>query len=333
MRIGVLTSGGDCPGLDAAIRAVARRLSGEYDFDVLGIKNGFKGLVEGDIEPLNRYSVSGILPKGGTILGTSRRTVEELRPDLPVIQGNIKRHEIDAIIVIGSVDEVAVSSMLFENGINTVCIPATIDNNIYGTERTFGFDTAVSIATDAIDRLHSTADSHNRVMVVELMGGSCGWIATMAGLAGGADCILIPEVDFSLQEVAELIKKRHLQKSFSIIVAAEGIKEMLSQTEKQLARSRFVADHIADYLEQKTGMEARTIILGHVQRGGSPTSYDRILATRYGVKAADMVAEKKFGSMAALKGTDIVDIPTIEVAGKVRRVDAGLYDLASVFFG
>lgn len=333
MRIGVLTSGGDCPGLDAAIRAVTRRLIGAYDFEVLGIRNGFRGLVRGEIEPLSLHSVSGILPKGGTILGTSRVKMAELAEKKDNIGKNLQLHEIDALIVIGDNDTIAAANMLTKFGIDLVCIPATIDNDIPGTDVTFGYDTAVAIAAEAIDRVHTTADSHHRIMVLELMGGKTGWIATMAGLAGGADCILIPEVDFSIEQIAELLKKRHSRKKFSIVVVAEGIGDRLQQTAEQNQPQQRVADIIGRDLETRTGMETRVIILGHIQRGGTPSASDRILATRFGVRAADMVANRQFGYMTALQGASIEAVLLSDIAGKTKFVDRDLYDIASVFFG
>ncbi len=342
MRVGILTSGGDCPGLNAAIRAATRRLISKYDFEVVGIKNGISGLVYGQTEPLSLYSVSGILPKGGTILGTSRYNPFENADDLEKIHSTLQKYELDALVIIGDVDAINVAHRLAEHGVKSVCIPTTIDNDIVETDMTPGFDTAVNIATEAIDRLHSTADSHHRIMVVEVMGRDTGWIATMAGLAGGADCILIPEVPFSIDEVSELLSKRHKRRKFSIVVVAEGAKPKGHDgpITKAKRRDAFghqvlggIGEYIAGELEKRTGMETRVAVLGHIQRGGTPTPYDRVLAARFGVRAADLLAEKRFGLMTALKGTHITEVPVEKVVGRVKAVDPELYEISSVFFG
>lgn len=343
MRVGVLTGGGDSPGLNPAIRAVTRRCITEYDDHVLGIKNGWDGLVVGDVEPLSLYSVSGILPKGGTILGTSRHNPLNNEDNIQRILQNIRRYELDAVVVIGGDDAFTVAERLAERGLKYVGIPKTIDNDLGGTDMTFGFDTAVAIATDAIDRLHTTAEAHHRVIVVEVMGRLTGWIAVVAGIAGGADCILIPEVPFTMNDTCEMLTKRHKHgKNFSIVVVAEGAypKEMgklYSRTGKVDEYGHLVlggiGEVIARQIEEKTGMETRTVILGLLQRGGTPTPYDRVLATRCGVYAADLVHEQKFGYMAALHGTQIVSAKVTEALQKPRAVDPKLYEVASVFFG
>lgn len=342
MRIGVLTGGGDCPGLNAAIRAVTRRLIASHDADVLGIRNGLRGLAEGDIEPLSLYSVSGILPKGGTILGTSRYNPFRNKADLDSIVNNIKKYEIDALVVIGDGDTLAAVHNMEKDGLKAVCVPTTIDNDIFGTEMTFGFDTAVSVATEAIDRLHSTADSHHRIMVVEVMGRESGWIATMAGLAGGADCILVPEFPFSADKVSDLLKKRHKRRKFSIVVVAEGARpegaeKPITKIERQDEFGHWALGGVGEYigreLEKRTGMETRVTTLGHIQRGGTPTPSDRVLASRFGVQAADLAVAGKYGVMTALRANQVVEVPLSEVVGRVKAVDPQIYDIASVFFG
>jgi 6-phosphofructokinase 1 len=343
MRIGVLTGGGDCPGLNQAIRAVTRRAIIEYDDHVLGIKNGWDGLVESDIEPLSLYSVSGILPKGGTILGTSRRNPLIDKNNAQHILDTVARYEFEAIVVIGGDDTFGIAHKLSEKGLKYVGIPKTIDNDLYGTDMSFGFDTAVAIATEAIDRLHSTAESHHRVAILEVMGRYSGAIAVTAGIAGGADCILVPEVPFSFDEVAEQIITRHKRgKNFSVVVAAAGavskeLGEAINKTGKidEFGRPIFsgIGEVVAREIEARTGMEARVAALGPIQRGGSPTAFDRVLATRFGVHAVDMIHQGKFGYMAALQGTAIVDVPIVEVIKKTRTVDPQLLDLAKVFFG
>lgn len=344
MRVGVLTGGGDCPGLNPAIRAVTRRCITKFDDHVLGIKNGWDGLVAGDVEPLSLYSVSGILHKGGTILGTSRRNPLTSEDNIQRILQNLRRYELDAVVAIGGEDTLLLAEKLAERGLKYVGVPKTIDNDLAGTDITFGFDTAVTIATDAIDRLHTTAESHHRVIVVEVMGRLTGWIAVMAGLAGGADCILIPEVAFTMDQICEMLTKRHKRgKNFSIVVVAEGAYP--AEMGKLYSRSGKVDEFghlmlggigevIAKQIEEKTGMETRVTLLGHLQRGGSPTPFDRVVATRFGVHAADMVHEHKFGYMAALSGTEIAEIKVSEVLARSPRVvDPKLYEVASVFFG
>ncbi len=343
MRIGVLTGGGDCPGLNAAIRAVTRRSIVSYDFDILGIKNGWDGLVNGEVEPLSLYSVSGILHKGGTILGTSRKNPFKNDEDVQKILDNVKKYDLQAIVAIGGEDTLGVAHKLSQHGLKFVGVPKTIDNDLQGTDYTFGFDTAVSIATEAIDRLHTTAESHHRVMVIEVMGRHTGWIAVMAGLAGGADCILIPEIPFTMDEVCELLMKRHQRgKNFSIVVVAEGAKpkdkdSVITRTAKVDEFGHVMLGGVGEYvgkeIEKRTGMETRVTILGHIQRGGTPTPFDRVLATRMGVKAADLVKEGDFGKMVALQCGKIVSIPIEEAIKKPKEVDKDLYEIARVFFG
>ena len=342
-KIAVLTGGGDCPGLNAAIRAVVKKAL-QYDWVVYGIKNGWKGLIEGDIEPLTGYSVSGILPKGGTILGTSRTNPFKDKENLQKLLDNIKKFGIDAIVAIGGEDTLGVASKLYnEEGVPVVGIPKTIDNDLSGTDYTIGFDTAISIVTDAIDRLHTTAESHHRVMVLEVMGRHAGWIATIAGIAGGADAILIPEKPFDIEEVVNYLEQRRKKgKTFSIIVVAEGAMpkdtKMLSiqDTEKDEfghVRLGGIGNRLAKELERRLGLETRVTVLGHVQRGGTPTAYDRVLATRCGIAAIELIKNGEFGKMTALHGDKIVPIKLEEAVTKLKTVDMELYKIAEVFFG
>ena len=342
-KIAVLTGGGDCPGLNAAIRAVVKKAL-QYDWVVYGIKNGWKGLIEGDIEPLTGYSVSGILPKGGTILGTSRTNPFKDKENLQKLLDNIKKFGIDAIVAIGGEDTLGVASKLYnEEGVPVIGIPKTIDNDLSGTDYTIGFDTAISIVTDAIDRLHTTAESHHRVMVLEVMGRHAGWIATIAGIAGGADVILIPEKPFDIEEVVNYLEQRRKKgKTFSIIVVAEGAMpkdtKMLSiqDTEKDEfghVRLGGIGNRLAKELERRLGLETRVTVLGHVQRGGTPTAYDRVLATRCGIAAIELIKNGEFGKMTALHGDKIVPIKLEEAVAKLKTVDMELYKIAEVFFG
>lgn len=342
MTVGVLTGGGDCPGLNAAIRAIVRRglQSGYY---MLGVNNGWKGLVEGAVEPLTDYSVSGILHKGGTILGTSRVNPYKKPETLQMLRENVKKYGLDALVAIGGEDTLSVAHRVCDDGIiNTVGVPKTIDNDLSGTDYTFGFDTAVTIATNAIDQLHTTAESHHRIMVVEVMGRHTGWIAVWAGMAGGADYIIIPEKPFDVKEVCGSIRKRHKRgKKFSIIVVAEGAtareKELITQDEKldEFGHVRLggIGHFIGELIEKETGIETRVTILGHIQRGGSPTAYDRILATRFGLKAIDLVEEGNFGQMTALQGNDIISIPIKDAVEKPKLVREDLVAAAETFFG
>lgn len=342
-RIGILTGGGDCPGLNAVIRAVVRRAAGTYNVETLGIREGWRGLVLGNVEPLTNYSVTGILHRGGTILGTSRTNPYKSSEDVQRTLTNIKKFGIDSIIAVGGEDTLGVACRLYKDyQLNIVGVPKTIDNDLQGTDYTFGFDTAVHIATEAIDRIHTTAESHHRIMVVEVMGRHTGWIATVAGMAGGADCILIPEQPLTIQDVVDIIRKRHSTgRTFSIVVVAEGFVptgiEIKYEKEKtddfQHIRLGGIGNLIGQKLEELTNIDTRVIILGHIQRGGTPTAYDRVLATRFGVKAVDMVMNGDFGKMAALKGSDIVPVSLEEVTKGRKNVNMELYDIAKVFFG
>lgn len=342
MKIGILTSGGDCPGLNAVIRAIVRK-SDQLGFETIGIIDGWKGIFDENYIQLDLNSVAGIINKGGTILGTSRFSPFEKKNGMDKLLNKISRKKFDAIIAIGGEGSMHIAQMAYEAGINIVGVPKTIDNDISGTDYTFGFDTAVGIATEAIDRLHTTAESHHRIMILEVMGRHAGWIALYSGLAGGADVVVIPEVTTKISQVIKVIKSRYNRgKRFSIIVIAEGAKfdeksMKLKKENKKLddfGRERLggICTFLADEIERRTGFECRATILGHVQRGGMPSAFDRVLGTRLGIYAVEMAYEKKFGRMAALQGNEIVDIPITEAIGKLKTVDKELYEVAQVFF-
>ncbi|RKY46115.1 MAG: 6-phosphofructokinase [Candidatus Omnitrophota bacterium] len=341
MRIGVLTGGGDCPGLNSVIRAIVRKAS-NFNDTIIGIRYGWKGLLEKDYLTLDLNSVSGILPKGGTILGTSRTNPYKKENGPQIVKDNFKELALDALIAIGGEDTLGVANNLYKEGLNIVGVPKTIDNDLSATDFTFGFDTAVNIVMECIDRLHTTAESHNRIMVVEVMGRHAGWIATYAGIAGGADYILIPEIPIDLDEVCTSIKNRHERgKNFSIIVIAEGARfkdESLYVQEKKVdefghVRLGGIGHALGKLIEKNTGFETRVTVLGHIQRGGSPTAFDRILGTRYGVKAYDLIKEGKFGKMVALRGNQIVEVSLEEATAELKTVDLELYEIAKIFFG
>ncbi|HVS81722.1 MAG TPA: ATP-dependent 6-phosphofructokinase [Pyrinomonadaceae bacterium] len=343
MRIGVLTGGGDCPGLNAAIRAVVRRASADK-VDVLGIRNGWLGLVENDVVELTRAAVTGILPRGGTILGTSRFNPLKDEQSVVRLKENWEIHKLAGLVVVGGEGTLSAARDLWrDHQWQIVGIPKTIDNDICGTDFTFGFDTAVSIVTDAIDRLHSTAESHHRVMVVEVMGRHTGWIAAYGGIAGGADVILVPEHPFRISRVCDLLDARkkdgHL---FSIVVVAEDAHPHADEaflTEDQgnaiYRHNRLggIGEVLAAEIERRIGIQTRVTKLGYVQRGGSPTPFDRILATRFGIKAYEMIREDRWGQMAALHGNRIVAVPLDEAVREVKRLDEEIYQVAEVFFG
>ena len=342
-KIGVLTGGGDCPGLNAVIRAVVRKAA-QANISVTGIKNGWKGLIESDTVNLDLGSVSGILPKGGTILGTSRTNPYKNKDDVRKVIDNYKKLGLDAIIAIGGEDTLGVADKLIKEnrGLNIVGVPKTIDNDLSATDFTFGFDTAVNTATEAIDRLHTTAESHHRIMVVEVMGRYAGWIAVYSGLASGADVILIPEVPIDLDEVCDVLKKRQARgKGFSIVVVAEGAKfkegQVVTKEERLDAfghvRLGGVGEILAEEIEKRTKFETRVTVLGHIQRGGTPSAFDRVLATRFGIKAMDLVLSGKFGYMASLSGNEIKEVPISAAVGELKTVDMRLYDIAKIFFG
>ncbi len=339
MKIGVLTGGGDCPGLNAVIRAVVRKGAFHYGDDFVGFMEGWRGLLENKTMPLNLDAVGGILPRGGTILRTSRTNAAKHPDGLQRCAANLKGNGCDALIAIGGDDTLSVAQKLFASGVKVVGVPKTIDNDLAGTDFTFGFDTAVNVATGAIDRVHTTAEAHNRVIVVEVMGRDSGWIACYSGIAGGADVILIPEVPFNIDEVAELIKQRHARgRYFSIVVAAEGAKFAGNLATVDGAQEKDEFGHerlggiglvLAREIEKRTGFETRSVVLGHIQRGGSPSAFDRVLATRYGLGAIDMVHRGDFGMMAALRGNKIISIPLAEAIASNRKVDKEILDAAT----
>ena len=343
MRVGLLTGGGDCPGLNAVIRAVARTALDRGD-EVVGVLHGWRGMVEGQMRPLAAQDVTGLLPRGGTILRTSRTNPYERDGGVERVLEHLAG--LDALVAIGGEDTLGVASRLHaEHGAAIVGVPKTIDNDLRGTDYTFGFDTAVTIATEAIDRLHSTAESHDRVMVCEVMGRHTGWIAVMAGMAGGADVILIPELPLTVEHCCGLIRNRHAKgKDFSIVVVSEGY-ELTYETGASRgvasadvdafghARLGGVGAALASEIEDRTGFETRVTTLGHIQRGGSPTARDRVLATRFGLQAAELVQREDWGMMAALRGDDIVAVPLAEAVSDLKVVPRELYDRAAAFFG
>jgi 6-phosphofructokinase 1 len=343
MRIGILTAGGDCPGLNAAIRAVVRCASTDNS-EVLGIRNGYQGLSDNDVMPLTRATVNGILPRGGTILGTSRYNPLNDAQCLQLLKDNWKLNRLDGLIVVGGEGSLSAARDLWQNHqVQLIGIPKTIDNDICGTDFTFGFDTAVSIVTDAIDRLHSTAESHHRVMVVEVMGRHTGWIAAYGGIAGGADVVLVPEHPFRITRVCDLLQQRKKQgRAFSIVVVAEDAHPHPDEaflTEEQNAaiyrhnRLGGIGEVLGAEIERCTKIQTRVTKLGYVQRGGSPTAFDRILATRFGIKAYDMVKAGEWGHMTALRGNRIVGVPLSEAVGELKRLDDNIYHAAEIFFG
>ncbi len=343
-RIGVLTGGGDCPGLNAAIRAVVRR-SLRHGWEVYGILEGFYGLMEGKVRNLTFDSVSGILPVGGTILGSSRINPLAQQEGIRKILENAEEMGLDGVIAIGGEGTLRIALALHKAGLPVVVVPKTIDNDVVGTDFTIGFDTAVHVAVEAIDRLTTTAESHNRVMLVEVMGRHAGWIATAAGIAGGAEAILVPEHAFKLSELVKLIEGRRLRgRRFSIVVVSEDAKVVLDMARlKGALRSPTrkdeygevkmggIAELLASKLRKVIDSDVRTVVLGHVQRGGTPTAYDRVLATRLGVFGADLVQQQKFGTMAALQGNRLVSVPLTKTAGKVKKVDPEFYKISQVF--
>src|SRR5437763_1441255 len=342
-QLGILTAGGDCPGLNAVIRAVVRRAI-VNDAEVLGIKNGWRGLVEGDVEPLTRSAVTGILPRGGTILGTSRLNPVTDPKMLDRLKQNWQRFGLHALIVVGGEGSLSAALDLWrDHRLPLVGIPKTIDNDIRGTDFTFGFDTAVGVVTDAIDRLHSTAESHHRVMFVEVMGRHTGWIAAYGGIAGGADVVLVPEHPFRITKVCELLSNRKKDgRAFSIIVVAEDAHPHPDEdflTEEQNSsiyrhdRLGGIGEVLADEIERCTDIQTRVTKLGYVQRGGSPTAFDRILATRFGIKAYELVREGNWGEMVAIRGNRIVTAPLADAVGELKRLDDEIYRVAEVFFG
>jgi len=345
-RVGILTGGGDCPGLNAVIRAVARRCFDRM-YEVVGVADGWRGLVENDLSALTSREVTGILPRGGTIIGTSRTNPYKIEGGVDQVLRHFAEAGLDALVAIGGEDTLGVAARLFaQHELPVVGVPKTIDNDLSATDYTFGFDTAVTVCTEAIDRLHTTAESHNRVMVVEVMGRHTGWIAVMSGIAGGADVIMIPEQAISVEAACDGLRKRHERgKDFSIVVVSEGYKLTYDSGEQrevtqEAALDEFghvrlggVGELLAREIEERTGFETRVTVLGHVQRGGSPTARDRVLATRYGLKAADLVHEGRFGQMAALHGDAIVDVSLVEATRELKTVPSDWYEVARAFFG
>jgi phosphofructokinase-like protein len=343
MRVGLLTGGGDCPGLNAVIRAVVRRGSAS-GHSFVGFRNGWAGVLDDDAIELTVQSTVGILPRGGTIIGTSRTNpFSDGRDGTTSVRRTLQNRQLDALIPIGGEDTLGVALRLHEDGVPLVGVPKTIDNDLGGTDVTFGFQTAVQIATDAIDRLHTTAESHNRVMVLEVMGRHAGWIATHAGLAGGADAILVPERPFDIDEVVAHLRGRHERgRSFSIVVVAEGAtpREGTLQVRSEAALDAFghprlggICVSLESEIERRTGFETRVTILGHVQRGGTPVAFDRVLATRFGVAAMDAATAGRFGTMVGLRGTDIVEVALKDALREPKLLDPGLYETAELFFG
>ena len=346
MRVGVLTGGGDCPGLNAVIRAVVRHGIGDYGIEFLGFRDGWRGPLEADTMPLDVAAVRGILPRGGTILGSSRTNpFKESGPGrtgVERIKDNMAGLGVDALVVIGGEDTLGVAARLNDEGVPVVGVPKTIDNDLGATDVTFGFDTALQIAADAVDRLHTTAESHNRILVVEVMGRSAGWIALHAGIAGGADVILIPEIPFDIEVVCRLIERRHARgRYFSIVVAAEGASpkagtmDVLTGAVDEFGHPRLggIGARLEQEIEKRTGFETRATVLGHVQRGGTPTAFDRVLATRLGLAAIRAAHDRRWGMMTSLQGTEITLVALADAVAEVRRVPAEEYERLSVLFG
>ena len=341
MRVGVLTGGGDCPGLNAVIRAVVRKGVKEYGYEFVGFRDGWKGPLEGLTMPLGIEQVRGILPRGGTILGSSRTNPIKIEGGVTRIEENLAALGIDALVAIGGEDTLGVATQLHEHGVKVVGCPKTIDNDLSATDYTFGFDTSVNIAMEAIDRLHTTAESHHRVLVIEVMGRHAGWIALHAGLAGGANVILIPEVPFDLDEVCAWVESRFESHYAPIICVAEGALpadgDLITKDAPLDAfghvRLSGIGEWLASAIEDRTGKESRAAVLGHIQRGGTPTAFDRVLATRFGLGAIDAVQAGDFGTMVALQGTDIVRVPLAAATGVLKTVPIERYEEAKAFFG
>jgi len=344
MKVGILTGGGDCPGLNAVIRAIVRKGCFHFDDEFVGFLEGWRGLMENKSIPLDLSNVGGILPRGGTILRTSRTNPSKKPEGIEKCLSTLRLHAVDALIAIGGDDTLSVAKKLHERGAKVVGVPKTIDNDLAGTDFCFGFDTAVNVVTEAIDRVHTTAEAHNRVMVVEVMGRDAGWIAMYSGIAGGADVILIPERPFDIDKVAETIRLRHARgRYFSIVVVAEGAKfstdvdpkhgspivQDMGQDEFGHARLGGIGNILAREIERRTGFETRTVVLGHIQRGGTPTAFDRVLATRYGLGAIDMVHRGEFGAMVSLRSNKIVSVPLEEAVSQTRVVDEEMIEVAT----
>jgi ATP-dependent phosphofructokinase / diphosphate-dependent phosphofructokinase len=347
MRVGVLTGGGDCPGLNAVIRAIVRTGVAEYGYEFTGFRDGWRGPLEGDTMVLDVQAVRGILPRGGTILGSSRTNplgesaAAGGRSGLERVKDNLAGLGIDALVAIGGEDTLGVAGRLYEKGVNVVGVPKTIDNDLSATDYTFGFDTAVNIAMEAIDRLHTTAESHHRALIVEVMGRSAGWIALHAGMAGGANVILIPEQPFDIEQVCAWVQHRFETQYAPIVVVSEGAHPkdgadtLIAQERDAFGHVRYggVGQMLASEIEKRTGKEARATVLGHVQRGGTPTAFDRVLATRFGAHAIRAVADGAYGQMVALRGTDIVRVPISAATSELKLVPPERYAEAELFFG
>jgi len=343
MKVGILTGGGDAPGINATLRAIVRKAIQDYGYETLGIKDGWRGLIEGDFVPLDLEDLAGMLPRGGSILGTTRTNPFKSEDGAKRILKNVSEHGVKAVIAIGGEDTLGVAYKLYEMGLPVVGVPKTIDNDLVGTDYTLGFQTAVAIACEALDRLHTTAEAHHRVIILEVMGRHTGWIALEAGIAGGADVILIPEKPFDVEEVCEYIKRRQERgRNFSVIVVAEGTKPKGGQEivyssgvdEFGHARLGGVGYYIGKEIEKRIeNIDTRAVVLGHLQRGGSPVAFDRILATRFGIAAIDLVHEGKFGQMVAIQGNTIVSVPLKDVVGERKTVNLKLYEIAETFFG
>ncbi len=341
MRVGVLTGGGDCPGLNAVIRGIVRRGVTEYGFSFVGFRDGWKGPLDGVTMQLDIPAVRGILPRGGTILGSSRTNPVKVDGGIEAIEKNLSDLGVDALIAIGGEDTLGVATVLHEHGISVIGVPKTIDNDLSGTDYTFGFDTAVTIATEAIDRLHTTAESHHRVLICEVMGRHAGWIALHSGMAGGANAILIPEVPFDLNEVVDWVQSRFRSHYSPILVVSEGaLPKDGGLITKDATLDAFghvklsgIGEWLGGQIESRTGKEARTTVLGHVQRGGTPTAFDRVLATRFGLNAIAAVKDMDWGKMVALRGTDVVRVPLKVATGVLKTVPVARYEEAATFFG
>jgi 6-phosphofructokinase 1 len=342
MRVGILTGGGDCPGLNAVIRAVVRKGERHYGDQLLGFRDGWKGVIEGLTMPLDVERCRGILPRGGTILGSSRTNPYKVDGGPDRVRDTLETFGVDALVAIGGEDTLGVAHRLSQEGVQVVGVPKTIDNDLSATEVTFGFHTAVQVATDAIDRLHTTAESHDRVLVCEVMGRHAGWIATYAGIAGGAAEVLVPEEEFDIDEVCDFLKRRHESGRYaSIVVVAEGAKPkegtlaLASGDTDAFGHVRLggIGQVLAEEIEKRTGFETRVTVLGHIQRGGTPTAFDRVLATRFGIAAIDAVHDNGFGQMVALQSGRIVRVSLAEAVGELKTVDHELVEVAEVFFG
>ena len=341
MRVGVLTGGGDCPGLNAVIRAVVRKGVQVYGYEFVGFRDGWRGPLEGDTVALDVQAVRGILPRGGTILGSSRTNPIKVEGGIERVKDNLAGLGVDALIAIGGEDTLGVARQLYDSGVKVIGVPKTIDNDLNATDYTFGFDTAVGIAMEAIDRLHTTAESHHRALICEVMGRHAGWIALHAGMAAGANVILIPEQPFDIEKVVAYVESRFKTRYAPIIVVAEGAHPLEGQMELQNqeldafghVRLGGIGQWLAAEIEKRTGKEARATVLGHIQRGGTPTAFDRVLATRFGLHAVDAVREEDFGKMVALRGTDIVRVDLSAATEQLKTVPIERYTEAEVFFG